>query len=363
MDRTMRIQLTEVREGDILLRDIFNDHGTLVLSAGTILKAKDRGLLERHMIDQLDIIERLTPQYSIDSMAEAVVERHTSKNASKEQLIHQYEAAIQHTNLIFESAAQDGMVEDEVIEQTYLPLLSQIEKERDVVSLMMLMNGEEDYTYQHSIQVSVLSFYLATWLGYSEENARRVGKAGYLHDIGKCMIDRKLINKPGALNDEEFDQIKQHTLFGQQIISNSFEDEWLSLAALQHHERMDGTGYPVGLTADRIHEVARIVAVADVYSAMISNRVYRKKQDLFSVLKEMNQMSYSLLDPHITHTFIRKMLPNFLSKRAKLSDGRVGIIIMNHHTEFFRPLIQLDQQFIDLSTNRSIEIEEIMTTA
>lgn len=355
----MRIQLTDVKEGDILLRDIFNDHGTLVLSAGTVLKSKDRHLLERHQIDLIDIMERLTPQYSIDSMAVAAVKQ-SSTNTSREQLINQYEVAIQHTNLIFEHAAAEGIVEDSDIEETYLPLLNQIQKERDVVSLLMLMNGEEDYTYQHSIQVSVLSFYLANWLGYSEEDAKRIGKAGYLHDIGKCVIERKLINKPGALTDEEFEQIKQHTLAGQQIVSNSFDDEWLSLAALQHHERMDGSGYPVGLQGDRIHEVARIVAVADVYSAMISNRVYRKKQDLFSVLKEMHQMSYSQLDPHITHTFIRKMLPNFLSKRAKLSDGRVGVIIMNHHTEFFRPLIQLDQQFIDLSKNRSIEIEEIM---
>ena len=122
---------------------------------------------------------------------------------------------------------------------------------------------------------------------------------------------------------------------------------------------MDGSGYPHGIRGDEISPIAKIVAVADVYSAMISTRVYQDKRDLLYVLRELYRMSFQELDPETTHTFIRHMIPNFIGKRVDMSSGQSGVIIMTHPTEFFRPLVQLDEEFIDLTEQREYEITQV----
>ncbi|XEC96428.1 HD-GYP domain-containing protein [Paenibacillus tarimensis] len=231
--------------------------------------------------------------------------------------------------------------------------------ERDVVSMLLLLNTKDDYTYQHSVQVGMLSYYIAKWLDYDEHTALRIGKAGFLHDIGKSKIDLNILNKPGKLTEEEFEQIKQHPLFGYEIINNSFRDDLIALAALQHHERMNGTGYPNGMSGERIHPAAKIVAVADIYSAMISTRVYREKRDLMFVLKELHRMSFHDMDPLTTHTFIRHMVPNFIGKTVELQSGAKGIIVMTNTSDFFRPLVRVNDKFVDLSSDHSDEIKAV----
>jgi HD-GYP domain-containing protein (c-di-GMP phosphodiesterase class II) len=153
--------------------------------------------------------------------------------------------------------------------------------------------------------------------------------------------------------------MQSHPQMGYNILINSFDDLAVTLTALQHHERMNGKGYPLGLTRENIHPLARIVSVADVYSAMISFRVYRDKKDLLHVLKEMHDLSFQELDPDITHTFIRHMIPSFIGKKVELSTGETGTIVMIHPTDYFRPLVQVGEQFIDLSTQRKHEITQV----
>jgi HD-GYP domain-containing protein (c-di-GMP phosphodiesterase class II) len=153
--------------------------------------------------------------------------------------------------------------------------------------------------------------------------------------------------------------MKRHTNYGYEIILNSTSDELSALVALQHHEREDGSGYPCGLTEEKIHPYAKIAAVADVYTAMISNRVYQSKQELFTVLKELNDLSFGKLSPEPTQALINHMLPNFIGKKVLLSSGEVGAIIMTNPSDFFRPLIRTESRFIDLSKERALMIVEI----
>jgi HD-GYP domain-containing protein (c-di-GMP phosphodiesterase class II) len=153
--------------------------------------------------------------------------------------------------------------------------------------------------------------------------------------------------------------MKKHTIYGYQIINKSMNQPELAKAALQHHERLDGTGYPFGIKADKMHPLAKIVAVADIYSAMISSRVYQKERDMLHVLKELHRVSFSEVDPQICIVFIQNMLPHFIGKKVTLSNGEVGTIVMTNPSDFFRPLIQMDQQFLDLSHHRELEINKI----
>src|SRR5690606_17737852 len=165
---------------------------------------------------------------------------------------------------------------------------------------------------------------------------------------------------PSKLTVEEFEIMKCHTTYGHNIISRSLPNEReIGLVALQHHERLNGSGYPGGITETQIHPHSKIVAVADVYSAMISSRVYQKKKDLLFVLRELHRLSFTELDPYIVHTFIQKMTPHFIGKKLVLVSGEMGDIVMNNPTDPFRPLIRMGSQFIDLSKHHELIIDTI----
>jgi HD-GYP domain len=353
----MRLHISDLKEGDILLKDTFNGYGLHVLSEGTLLQQKDIAKLFQHQIDYVDIKDRHTAEQPVHRTLETSVSPKWLPSVRPD-----YENAVKGFQDLFQKATNGGAVKQDEVAAAFQPLLKNFQMERDVVSMLLLLNTADDYTYQHSVQVGMLSYYLSFWLGYTELEALEISKAGYLHDIGKSRIPSSILNKPAKLTDEEFEQVKKHTLYGHDIIQHSFEDqsEILAISALQHHERNDGSGYPHGLHGDEIHPVAKIIAVVDIYSAMISERVYKKKRDLFFVLKELYKMSFNELDAHTTHTFIKHMIPNFIGKKAVLESGEVGTIVMTHPTEFFHPLIQLNDRFIDLTVEREYEIKDII---
>ena len=144
-----------------------------------------------------------------------------------------------------------------------------------------------------------------------------------------------------------------------EIIKASTQNEIFATVALQHHEREDGSGYPHGLRRDEIHPYARITAVADVYSAMTTNRVYQTKQELISVLCELYSLSFGQLNGEATQELIKHMLPNFIGKKVLLTTGETGVIVMNNSTDYFRPLVQTSGSFINLAKERDIAIVEI----
>jgi putative nucleotidyltransferase with HDIG domain len=348
----MRVHISDVRPGDLLAEDIFNSCGLHVLSKGTILNEKELTRMFQHQIDYIEIEWR-------PGQNTAKADGARSNSSSNPLLRPLYHDAIIGTEQLFERALAEGRIYEEDIKESFQPLVNNFRAESDVVSLLLMLNSQDDYTYQHSVQVGMLSYFIARWLGWNEEETIRAGKAGFLHDIGKCKIDDAILNKRDPLSDEEFQEIRKHPQLGYEILKNSIDDPAIALAALQHHERMNGKGYPLGLTGETIHPMARVVAIADVYSAMISSRVYSEKRDLLHVLKEMYELSFQQLDPVITHTFIRHLIPNFIGKQVELSNGQTGTIIMTHPSDFFRPLVQVGDQFVDLSVQRKLEIKHV----
>lgn len=349
----MRIRVIDLQAGDILIADAFNDNGLHILSSHTFINADDIALLNQHHIEYVEIQARHTDQ------AEPQIAVATELTDNMRKTLPTYNEAVDGVREMFAQVLTEGKISEEQVQQSFDPLVENFQKEKDVVGLLVALNSKDDYTYQHSVQVGMLSHYIATWLNYSQEDILLAGKAGYLHDIGKAKIDESILKKPGRLSEEEYNLIKQHTLLGYEIIRRSMGEGVFALAALQHHERLDGKGYPQQLRETKIHPISKIVAVADVYSAMISTRVYRRKHNLLAVLKELYRMSFGELDPFIVNTFIKNMIPNFIGKKILLTSGETGTIVYNNPTDFFHPLIQIGKQFIDLSKETVLEIEKI----
>ncbi|WP_054957019.1 HD-GYP domain-containing protein [Paenibacillus dakarensis] len=347
----MRVHVTDLIPGDLTQREVFNSHGVHVLQKGTVLRNEEIAKLIQHGINYIEI-EKREILLSADPSSE------TSESLSRVK--PQFDQAIDGFASVFSEAFKTGKFNENAVHDSFQPVIGSLLEQKDVVSLLLLLNGRDDYTYKHSMQVGMLSYYLATWLGYSAKECYEIGKAGYLHDIGKSRIPDKILNKPEKLTAEEFELIKLHTTYGYEIIRESIDDEITALVALQHHERDDGSGYPNRRQESEIHPYSHIAAVADVYSAMTTNRAYQSKQQLLHVLRELYSLSFGKLNAKPTHAFIQHLLPNFIGKKVVLTTGESGTIIMNNHSDYFRPLIQTTERFIDLSKERESSIQEIL---
>ena len=166
-----------------------------------------------------------------------------------------------------------------------------------IKTIVRIIDAMDRYTNGHSQRVANYSREMARRLGKSEEEQKDVYYAGLLHDVGKIRVPKEVINKPGKLNDEEFRQIKIHTITGFYILKEIYKEGAILHAAKFHHERFDGKGYPMGLSGENIPEVARIVGVADAYDAMASDRSYRKALPQQIVRHEIENGKGTQFDP------------------------------------------------------------------
>jgi len=183
-----------------------------------------------------------------------------------------------------------------------------------------------------------------------------------LHDVGKMLIPEAILNKAGKLTAEEFAMMQKHTVYGYEILKATVGvTHRQALVALQHHERINGSGYPSGIKKDDIDLFSRIVSVADVFHAMTSNRVYQNHFPFYRVLSEMERDMYSGLDPAITMLFIEKTMNALIGDSVLLTDGREGTIITVPKNDPTRPLIQVGDNFVDLSKDLSLQIKQIVT--
>jgi len=361
----LRVPVFDLQVGDSLTRDVYNANGLHLISGGTVLDSQDIGKLKKHHIDFVDIVRRPIKTLGFDESKEiqqdeVVLVGNLNNFELPDSLssftVIAFQESIFGIKDLFEQAVLHDRISMSGVNASYLPLITNVKQEKDVVALLLSLSSNDDYTFQHSVQVGIISYFLAVWMGKSEEEAKLIGKAGFLHDIGKSKISQDILLKPDKLTKAEFAEMVKHTQYGYEIIKRSIGSEDLAAAALQHHERLNGSGYPDRRKADEIHPYAKIVAVADIYSAMISHRVYQQKRDLLYVLKELFRMSFGELDPYVVHIFIKNMIPNFIGKKVTLVNGQSGTIVLTNPTDFFRPLIQIDDKFIDLAQKRDLEI-------
>ena len=198
--------------------------------------------------------------------------------------------------------------------------------EQTADALASAIDAKDTYTNGHSRRVAQYSLDIAKEVGMSEEECDKIYFAALLHDVGKIGIPIKLLQKKGKLTDEEFAQIKEHSVVGGEILSNIKESPWISIGARYHHERYDGSGYPEGLKGEAIPEIARIIAVADAYDAMTSNRSYRNAIPQHIVREELVKGCGTQFDP----AFAKVMLHLIdLDTEYKMKESVSGANITN----------------------------------
>lgn len=227
----------------------------------------------------------------------------------------------------------------------------------ELFDMIHTMRSLDDSTYAHSLNVAMISRAIGKWLHLSKEDLDTLTLASLLHDIGKTQIPDEVLNKQGKLTDEEFDLIKSHSKKGHSILKNTNFDTRIKLAALQHHERYDGSGYPRGLEGDEIDTYASIVAIADVYDAMTAARSYRAPQCAFQVIACFEREGFQKYNPDVIYTFLHRVAGCYNNSRVLLSNGVTGRVVFLNKASLSRPIIETDEgQMLDLSSPANKEI-------
>lgn len=222
-----------------------------------------------------------------------------------------------------------------------------------LISLVRLKNKDE-YTYMHSVAVCALMVALAKELNLSEAQIKQAGLAGLLHDLGKAGIPMDVLNKPGALTDEEFKLVKLHPERGHELLSQSgFLDEVVLDVCLHHHEKVNGTGYPHKLQANEISVFAKMGAVCDVYDAITSNRPYKDGWEPGISLQRMAQWKEHF-DDSVFKAFVKSVGIYPIGSMVMLKSGRLAVVVDQTPKSLLTPLIKV---FFSTKSKSRLKVE------
>ena len=201
-------------------------------------------------------------------------------------------------------------LEDTVIlvHATHYDVYKTIEEQNAVIDkLLKEIQQKDHYTGEHSLRVFELVKKLGVRMGYKSKALNNLTKAAYYHDLGKIFVDDHILNKPGQLDEIEYEEIKKHVSNAKEMILEHFSVDIYNII-IQHHERVNGSGYPYGLKGDDICEEAMILAVCDCFDAMITNRVYKNGKSTEIALLELKELSGILYDPKVVSEFVEMIL-------------------------------------------------------
>ena len=354
-----KLSTLQLIPGMIVAEDVVSYDHQLILARGTVLTDK--------IISRLDLYGILTVNvndYEPAASSQNIVPKDLSYSERVKQS-HAFKAFRKDYEINVESfrTTINKIVEKNIrLDMTALikHSLNMIASHQGTIGILdMLQNMREydDSTYDHSMNVALICNILATWLHMSQSDIKLATACGLLHDVGKLMIPHDIITKPAKLTEEEYSEIRKHPVTGYELLLSQDVDEHVRNAALMHHERNDGSGYPLKLKGNQIDLFASIVSIADVYDAMTAARVYRGPLCPFRVIEIFEDEGMQRYNVEVLLTFLENVTNTYLRNRCRISDGREGDIIFINKQKLSRPVVKTGSQYVDLAEQPTLRIE------
>ncbi|WP_240941834.1 HD-GYP domain-containing protein [Paenibacillus sp. HB172176] len=368
----MGIELVEnVKLGDKLDEEVLTPLGGVLFHKGRIVMQKELDILQAFLITHVTLEEEKTKD---GKTGESNAEEKPSQNASKQTTNKQ--AAMKQTPTSPLQQEYDNMVQ--LLRETYntfvsgqnMPIMDirvQMEKllqqlsSYNILKFVPISFQERDYLLHNSVACAMTSYMLAQWVNIPQREWMQVALAGLLKDIGNIRINRAILTNPKPLSAGEQEEMKRHTVLGYQMLKSvAALNEGVKLSALQHHEKIDGTGYPLGIDSTKIHPYARIVSIADIFHAMTLNKAYRKAASPYLVLEQIQSDAFGKLDPAYVRIFVQKTTQFHNGTVVRLSDKRIGEIVFSDQTHPTRPWVSINGSIVNLVQERNLYIEEVI---
>lgn len=352
----LHIPITQVVPGMVTARDIYSRNDQLILAQGSTLHPNMIAKIMFYAIENVyvyQVEEELTPDSSYYNRIKQSEEFKNFKKTYHDVMVE-----------IKDSVNQLLCFSNQAPEQQLLHKVEKIIKTSknrfQLFEMIYCIHEFDDFTFFHSINVSLICHIFGEWLQMSPEDVNVLTLCGLLHDIGKLVVPKEILNKPGPLTKEEYEIVKDHPEQGYLLLLNHQLDERIRLAALQHHERYDGNGYPLCKYGNEINPFSMIVAIADVYDAMTSKRIYRGAICPFEVLRIFEDEGLKQYDVKYLVPLIQKIAEIYINHTVVLNNNQKGEIILLNKQCLSRPVVKVGNEFVDLSRNKELRIEAVI---
>ncbi|WP_332888672.1 HD-GYP domain-containing protein [Salipaludibacillus keqinensis] len=352
-----------VSNQDRLAKPIYNDLGQTLLNIGVVLSDRMIDRLKEKGISYIYIEDSSTTDIYVEDTINGKVRSKSLKD------IQENFTTISKQMALGKAVDIDGLSPS--FSTIVKEILSEIQSNKEAVSMLSDVISYDSYVFHHSLNVTVYSLALGQKMGLTDPQLHELGLGAMLHDIGKMSIPIEILNKQEKLSDEEFDQIQSHATVGFEMLRKSHTLSLLTAhCAFQHHERIDGSGYPRNISGDDIHFYAKIIGIADVFDAVTSNRVYRRAMLPHEGMELLYSGAGTLFDKDAVDLFSKIVAIYPVGLEVKLSDGREGVVAQNNKNLPSRPVIrvlmeenQLPCEYdLDLATELNVTIVECETT-
>lgn len=342
--------------GRVLASDLFTKNGILLLPQDTVITATHVHILQKQSIWEVEVQDVWTEGTGED-ISSQLVEMTADASA-----VAVYVEALDKTREIFEQTFQDVKPRLEQFSEIFCDVAGHALKQKGLFRSLYFLEGADSYTYRHSLNVGILCSLIASLLKWDEDRVSFMGTAGFLHDLGKMRIPKEILLKPGKLSEEEFAIMRQHTVYGYEMIRTmEGGSEELALCALLHHERLDGSGYPQQRKGDDIPIECQMLAVADMFDAICSDRVYKDRTSPFEAAQHLwKEACNGTLNIEIVAQFVRYIALLYVGAKARLSTGEEVEVILINQDEPMRPLVRRSGEFLDLRLERKLTIEKMI---
>lgn len=252
-----------------------------------------------------------------------------------------YKEANRIISNIMNDARIGRQIEVERIEPVVGQMANSILRNKDALLSLCRIKNKDDYTFLHSVSVGALLISFAHALDFNRTVIKQLGVGGMLHDIGKTKVPNEILNKPGKLTEEEFVIMKSHVVHGCSILRRSPGIAQVSFdVAAQHHERFDGSGYPLGLKNLETSVYGQMAAIVDVYDAITADRCYHKGMTPTVAVRKMFEWSKFHFNPNLLRTFIRTVGIYPVGTLVMLESGKLGVVIEQCETDMTKPLVR-----------------------
>ncbi|MDD3363523.1 MAG: HD-GYP domain-containing protein [Syntrophomonas sp.] len=338
-----RINIENLQADMIVARNIFSSEGRILLSSGVVLsdpyieRLLSLGIASVYIKD--DIFG------DIDDIPEVISEK----------------TRIETVKIVknsFNIMERNHKLNVRQIKDVVNNLINELLFNPNVLVNLTDIRSYDDYTFAHSVNVCILSLMTGVTLSYDDSKLKELGVGALLHDIGKIKLDKGTLNKADDLTRDEYYEVKQHAENGFEILRKYDDISLLSAhIAFQHHERWNGTGYPRGLAENDIHEYSRIVAVADVYDALLADRPYRSSYSVNQAITLLKRMAGTYLDPRCIMALIANVAVYPIGSIVELNSGVVGIVVDVNKEMPTRPVVRVVYNRNSERLNHSHEVD------
>jgi len=359
-----------IKEGSYLAKTIYDTGGRVLLATGYRLT---NSVLKR--VEQTGILSLYVNDEYSDNEIEDFIKPELRQLAVK-TIKSNFEGLTKQSNRLRENSSMVNSKEDVRLKYKYIDsitkiagdIVEELSLQKNVLINLVDIKSMDNYTYEHSVNVTILALVLGIELKLDKNKLMDLAIGGILHDLGKIFMPREVLLKNGKLTDEEYAIIKEHPVKGYEYIRDNIDISIVSRnVMLQHHEKIDGTGYPYGIKGDKIHKFGKIVAIADVYDALTSDRPYRRAMSPNEAMEFLMGTAGRHFDFDLVSTFIRKIVPYPIGTLVRMSNGYIGVIEQLNPDFPLRPSVRVIKPdyiasrgvVIDLMKENSIVIEGV----